>query len=352
MCIGTVAGARTRTLISIQRKIKTKTKQLLHLEAEHKNNNKDKYGSTENSSSVSLIRGSSPQSESTDKMQRTAANGKHKPPKQLYPQQQQQQQPVMPLNKQAMSADERKATKKSLVIVVALFVASLTAMFYVYAIFPELNASEKQHLKIPRDIQDAKMLAKVLDRYKDMYYFEVMFGVVVAYVFLQTFAIPGSLFLSILLGFLYKFPIALFLICFCSALGATLCYTLSNLVGRRLIRHFWPKKTNEWSRHVEEYRDSLFNYMLFLRMTPILPNWFINLASPVIGVPLHTFALGTFCGVAPPSVIAIQAGKTLQKMTSSSEAFSWTSMGILTLCACASLLPGLLKNKFKKKKKA
>lgn len=26
------------------------------------------------------------------------------------------------------------------------------------------------------------MLAKVLDRYKDMYYFEVMFGVVVAYV--------------------------------------------------------------------------------------------------------------------------------------------------------------------------
>ncbi|KAH8344915.1 hypothetical protein KR067_010639, partial [Drosophila pandora] len=254
--------------------------------------------------------------------------------------------------KQTMSADERKATKKSLVIVAAIFVASVATMFYVYAIFPELNESEKQHLKIPRDIQDAKMLAKVLDRYKDMYYFEVMFGVVVAYVFLQTFAIPGSLFLSILLGFLYKFPIALFLICFCSALGATLCYTLSNLVGRRLIRHFWPKKTSEWSKHVEEYRDSLFNYMLFLRMTPILPNWFINLASPVIGVPLHIFALGTFCGVAPPSVIAIQAGKTLQKMTSSSEAFSWTSMGILMFCACASLLPGLLKNRFKHKKEA
>ncbi|KAH8404426.1 hypothetical protein KR222_010685 [Zaprionus bogoriensis] len=302
-------------------------------------------------------------SETADKVKivhtRGPTNGKYKPLIQLqqndseegHQQQQQQQQAQQPTapQKQAMSADERKATKKSLVIVVAIFVTSLTAMFYVYAIFPELNASEKQHLKIPRDIQDAKMLAKVLDRYKDMYYFEVMFGVVVAYVFLQTFAIPGSLFLSILLGFLYKFWIALFLICFCSALGATLCYMLSNLVGRRLIRHFWPKKTSEWSRHVEEYRDGLFNYMLFLRMTPILPNWFINLASPVIGVPLHTFALGTFCGVAPPSVIAIQAGKTLQKMSSSSEAFSWTSMGVLTLCACASLLPGLLKNKFKKK---
>ncbi|XP_068159930.1 transmembrane protein 41 homolog [Drosophila tropicalis] len=304
-------------------------------------------------------------------------NGKHRPPKkheqpfenhggnqqQQQQQQQDEQQQQSTPQKQAavssslsssssaMSADERKATRRSLVIVAGIFVASVATMCYVYAIFPELNAAEKQHLKIPRDIQDAKMLAKVLDRYKDMYYFEVMFGVVVAYVFLQTFAIPGSLFLSILLGFLYKFPIALFLICFCSALGATLCYTLSNLVGRRLIRHFWPKKTSEWSKHVEEYRDSLFNYMLFLRMTPILPNWFINLASPVIGVPVHTFALGTFCGVAPPSVIAIQAGKTLQKMTSSSDAFSWTSMGVLTVCACAALAPGLLKNKFKSKKK-
>ncbi|EDW82709.1 uncharacterized protein Dwil_GK24991 [Drosophila willistoni] len=301
-------------------------------------------------------------------------NGKHRPPKkheqsledhrvhQQQHQQQDEQQQSTPQKQaavssssssssSAMSADERKATRRSLVIVAGIFIASLATMCYVYAIFPELNAAEKQHLKIPRDIQDAKMLAKVLDRYKDMYYFEVMFGVVVAYVFLQTFAIPGSLFLSILLGFLYKFPIALFLICFCSALGATLCYTLSNLVGRRLIRHFWPKKTSEWSKHVEEYRDSLFNYMLFLRMTPILPNWFINLASPVIGVPVHTFALGTFCGVAPPSVIAIQAGKTLQKMTSSSDAFSWTSMGVLTVCACAALAPGLLKNKFKSKKK-
>ncbi|KAM7350659.1 transmembrane protein stas isoform 2-T2 [Cochliomyia hominivorax] len=266
-------------------------------------------------------------------------------------QQQHQQQHEKPpiLKKQPMSAAERSATKKSLFILAGIFITSLAAMFYVYMIFPQLDESEKQHMKIPRDIQDAKMLAKVLDRYKDMYYFEVMFGVVVAYIFLQTFAIPGSLFLSILLGFLYRFPIALFLICFCSSLGASLCYCLSNLVGRRLIRHFWPKKISEWSKHVDKHRDSLFNYMLFLRMTPILPNWFINLASPVIGVPMFTFAFGTFCGVAPPSVLAIQAGKTLQKMTSSSDAFSWTSMGVLTLCACLSLVPGLLKNKLKKK---
>jgi len=57
----------------------------------------------------------------------------------LNPQQQQQQQQATP-QKQAMSPDERKATKKSLVIVAGIFVASLATMCYVYAIFPELNA--------------------------------------------------------------------------------------------------------------------------------------------------------------------------------------------------------------------
>uniref|UniRef100_A0A1B0G6A7 VTT domain-containing protein n=1 Tax=Glossina morsitans morsitans TaxID=37546 RepID=A0A1B0G6A7_GLOMM len=251
--------------------------------------------------------------------------------------------------KQATCSAESLTTEKSLIILAATFVISFAAMRYIYMICPELNESEKQHMKIPRDIQGAKMLGKVLDRYKDMYYFQVMFGVVAAYIFLQTFAIPGSLFLSILLGFLYRFPIALFLICFCSTLGATLCYCLSSLIGRRLIKYFWPKKISEWSKHIENHRDNLFNYMLFVRMSPILPNWFINLAAPVIGVPIYPFTLGTFCGVAPPSMIAIQAGKTLQKMSNSNDAFSWTSVGILTICACLSLVPSILKNKLKKK---
>lgn len=42
-------------------------------------------------------------------------------------------------SKKAMSAAERSATKKSLVILAGIFVTSLAAMFYVYMIFPELN---------------------------------------------------------------------------------------------------------------------------------------------------------------------------------------------------------------------
>lgn len=39
-------------------------------------------------------------------------------------------------------------------------------------------------------------------------------------------------------------------------------------------------------------RGDMFNYIVFLRVTPILPNIFINVAAPVVGVPLGPFALG------------------------------------------------------------
>lgn len=166
---------------------------------------------------------------------------------------------------------------------------------------------------------------------------------------LQAFAIPGSLFLSILSGFLFKFHVALILVCSCSALGATLCYLLSQLVGRRLVRHYFPVRANQWSEQVDHHRNELLSYMLFLRMTPFLPNWFINLVAPVIGVPLYPFAVGTFFGVAPPSFLAIQAGKTLNTMTSSADAFSVQSMILLAVFALLSLAPVIFKKQLKRK---
>lgn len=251
--------------------------------------------------------------------------------------------------KSSEDKEEDRSARQSLIILAAIFFTSLFAMIYVYAMFPELDESEKQYIKVPFDIEDAKQLGRVLDRYKDLYYLEVMSGVVLVYIFLQTFAIPGSLFLSILSGFLYNFPVALTLVCFCSALGATLCYLLSQLVGRRVVKHYFPEKARVWAQQVDKHREDLLSYMLFLRMTPFLPNWFINLVAPVIGVPLYPFALGTFLGVAPPSFIAIQAGKTLYKMTSSSDAFSWGSVTLLAVFSVCSLVPVIFKRYFKSK---
>lgn len=89
-------------------------------------------------------------------------------------------------------------------------------------------------MKFPRSIEDAKQLGLVLSRYKEKYYiqvilrlvfylelawpcshhslFQVLGGVFVTYLFLQTFAIPGSIFLSIVSGYLFPFQVALLLV--------------------------------------------------------------------------------------------------------------------------------------------
>ncbi|XP_032512002.1 transmembrane protein 41 homolog isoform X1 [Danaus plexippus] len=241
------------------------------------------------------------------------------------------------------------STSRALTLVAIIFVMSLTALGLLYSQFPELEVEEKQHIKLPMDLEDAKQLGLVLDRYKEKYFYEVLLGVFMVYIFLQTFAIPGSIFLSILSGFLFPFYLALVLVCCCSAIGASLCFFLSNLLGKRLVRKFFPERAEQWSKAVTKHKNNLLNYIIFLRVTPFLPNWFINMSAPVIGVPLVPFALGTFIGVAPPSFVAIQAGQTLHTLTSTSDAWSWTSVTILSIFALISLVPVLLKQKLKEK---
>lgn len=240
---------------------------------------------------------------------------------------------------------EKISTRYATLSVLVIFVLSLTALYVAYQTFPQVTDEEEKQIKIPWNIEDAKNLGIVLNRYKGDHYYHVMSGVFLTYIFLQTFAIPGSLFLSILSGYLFPFYVALILVCSCSAIGATLCFLLSQLLGRRLVLKHFPEKANQWKVQVNKHRDNMFNYIVFLRITPILPNWFINLSAPVIGVPLLPFAFGTFVGVAPPSFFAIQGGQTLHTLTVEDGAFNTNALLWLAVFALISIIPIFLKNR-------
>lgn len=49
-------------------------------------------------------------------------------------------------------------------------------------------------------------------------------------------------------------------------------------------------------RQVKKHNDNMFSYIMFLRITPFLPNWFINVCAPLVDVPLVPFWAGTFFG--------------------------------------------------------
>jgi len=227
---------------------------------------------------------------------------------------------------------------------VAFSVASLI-MYNVYLSLPDFTQEELIHVKLPRNLDDAKNLARVISLYQNTHFYPVMGAWCACYVFMQTFSIPGSTFCSILGGFMWPWFVALPLICCCSGTGASLCFLMSKIVGQPLVQKFAPAKMAEWRSKVQENKDDLFNYILFLRITPFLPNWFINLTGPLVGVPLSPFFWGSVIGVAPLSMLAVQAGQTLYTLTSTSETLTFTSVGFVCLAAIGSILPIYFKRK-------
>lgn len=85
--------------------------------------------------------------------------------------------------------------------------------------------------------------------------------------------------------------------------------------------------------------------MLFLRVTPTLPNLFINLASPIVDVPFHIFFLATLVGLIPASYITVRAGLALGDLKSVKDLYDFKTLSVLFLIGCVAIVPTLLKRK-------
>jgi uncharacterized membrane protein YdjX (TVP38/TMEM64 family) len=144
----------------------------------------------------------------------------------------------------------------------------------------------------PRSLTDVAALRDVLLSYSDTNALSVMTLWSISYIALQTCAVPGTIFLSILAGSLWGVGKGLSIVSIIATIGSCSCYTLSRLVGRRIVIKAWPQRVAKFAKEVDKRRQELLFYIIFLRVTPLLPNTFINVAAPIVGVPLLPFALG------------------------------------------------------------
>ncbi|KAG0094624.1 Transmembrane protein 41B, partial [Podila epicladia] len=74
---------------------------------------------------------------------------------------------------------------------------------------PSVDEEHRKDLHFPHSLEDLEALRKILSVYMDKHYYRVMVGFLTVYLYLQTFSVPGSMWLSILGGALFKFWIAL-----------------------------------------------------------------------------------------------------------------------------------------------
>ncbi|KAG0308992.1 Transmembrane protein 41A [Dissophora globulifera] len=73
----------------------------------------------------------------------------------------------------------------------------------------------------------------------------------------------------------------------------------------------WDAETDDED---QDEGTSLFMQLLLIRLFPLTPYWFINLASPLVGVPVVPFMTSMFLGCMPYNYICAQAGAILTEI--------------------------------------
>nr|CCC89416.1 conserved hypothetical protein [Trypanosoma congolense IL3000] len=147
----------------------------------------------------------------------------------------------------------------------------------------------------------------------------MMFLLTVVYLVLQSFCLPGSAFINAAIGAIIGLPLGVPYCVLVGTLGASLCYAISDIISLRCGGQS-GRLVRKLRTQVEERTTAdLFAYFLFLRITPFVPNWLLNMASPIAGVPLPIYAAGTFVGIIPQTYLSVRFGESALSTLSGEE---------------------------------
>ncbi|KAG0729555.1 Transmembrane protein 41A [Chionoecetes opilio] len=220
-----------------------------------------------------------------------------------------------------------------LLLVPLAFTAASLLLFCLFVNRPALKGGTTPDLHFPKSLKDLQELVSTSATYKQEHWYYVLLLFSSAYIYKQTFAIPGSALLNLLGGALLGcWPLGFPLCCLLTAVGASNCFLLSRLVGANIIQHKFPEKIRWLQEKVHENEHQLFLFLVSLRVFPMTPNWLLNVMAPYVDVPLPLFFLSVLCGLLPYNLLCVQAGEMLSDIHSLDDVFTpKTLLGLITL---------------------
>ncbi len=150
------------------------------------------------------------------------------------------------------------------------------------------------------------------------------------------FFVPGALVLTLAGGFLFG--------AVAGALYAAVFSTCGSVLAFLLSRNFLSSWVHErYGRQLVRFHQEIArhgpNYLFVLRVTPVMPSFLVNYLSGVTRIPAGCFALFTFLGIAPGSLVYSLAGVQLQSIQAPGDILSAKVLLGIWLLAVFSLSP-------------
>ena len=138
------------------------------------------------------------------------------------------------------------------------------------------------------------------------------------YLLVAALSLPLATSLSLLIGALFNFLDAVFII----SLGASLGATLSFLIARHTLKNYLEKKYNtqfeKINKGIEE--NGIF-YLFFLRVFPVFPFFLINILFGITKIPIMNFFLVSLVGMLPGIFLYVNAGSQLSKVNTLNDIY-------------------------------
>jgi uncharacterized membrane protein YdjX (TVP38/TMEM64 family) len=125
------------------------------------------------------------------------------------------------------------------------------------------------------------------------------------YAALVAISFPGAGILTIVCGFMFGAIKGTGVVVCGATLGGVLVFLAARTAFGEVLR---ARAGPFLSKLQAGFERNAASYMMVLRLTPIFPFWLVNIAAPVFGVPLRTFAATTFFGIIPGTFVYASIG--------------------------------------------
>ncbi len=147
----------------------------------------------------------------------------------------------------------------------------------------------------------------------------VIAAYMVVYVLVTSLSLPGAAIMTLAGGALFGVLIGTVVVSFASTIGATLACLVSRFVLRDWVQRKFGDKLKTVNEGIE--REGAF-YLFTLRLIPVFPFWLINLVMGLTEMPLRTFYWVSQAGMLAGTIVYVNAGKELSKISSLSGILS------------------------------
>lgn len=175
-----------------------------------------------------------------------------------------------------------------------------------------------------------------LRAYAESHYAVTVVVFIAGYCVQTALSLPGAVVFTLTGGFLFGTVLGTVYV----NLGATSGAILAFLTARYLFRDGVERRFGGKMETIQRgFSQNAFNYLLTLRLIPLFPFFFVNLAAGLTRIRLSTYTAATAIGIVPASIVYANAGSQLGRIESLKDIASPGVLGAFMLLGLLALVP-------------